>query len=364
MQRKPTNRLTRRHFSKLSAASFLLLMTSGIGTAVSLSQIQKSLGYASQEWGTTFSQLQCYYLGLDYRQAFQQICSLGLSRIRLCSYWHELEPIEQAYNFTVIDWLLDQSHKHGIEVVLTVGMKAPRWPEFHFPDWLQAQYDIQNTDQPIDANPAIADRTLKLIERLMTHTRHVSSVKYWQVENEPLLPLEISAGRFLSPEFLRQEVELVRSLARPEQKVLITTAINLPDPLIEEDNRAFQTSLKLADAIGINVYTKVPDGENSYLEPTSAYWQMLKTWRQALANHHKEAWISELQAEPWEPNQLVAIKQVDYPSASPQQVTSLVETLQNIGYATVMLWGCEYWYWHQQQGRNHWWQGIQQLIET
>lgn len=339
-------------------------MASGMGVTASLPHVQKFLRQRHQRWGTTFSQLQCHYLGLDYRQVFQRICSLGLSRIRLCSYWHELEPIKQGYDFTELDWLLDETHKRGIDVILTVGMKAPRWPEFHFPDWLQAQYDTQNTRQSIDANPAIAEYTLKLIERLITHTRDASSVTYWQVENEPLLRLEISAGRFLSPDFLQQEVDLVRSLARPHQKVLLTTAIHLPEPLADEDDRAFQTSLALADAIGINVYTKVPDGSDSYLEPIPGYWQKLTTWRQKLANHNKEAWIAELQAEPWEPNQLVPIKQVEYPSSSPEQVVSLAGTLTDIGYPKLMLWGCEYWYWHQQQGRNHWWQAIQQLLET
>jgi Beta-galactosidase len=214
--------------------------------------------------GTTFSQLQCYYLGLDYQETFRQLCDLGCDRIRLCSYWHELEATENQYDFKTLDWLLAESDRRGVKVVLTVGMKASRWPEFHFPKWLEDRYDTRASQQPIDSNAAIATRTLKLIDAIVSHTRDAPSVHYWQVENEPFVRFEITAGRWLSPQFVQKEVELVRGLARSHQKILLTAGIHLPNPQIEDD-QAFHASRKLADAVGINVYTKVPDGQQSYL---------------------------------------------------------------------------------------------------
>lgn len=314
--------------------------------------------------GTTFSQLQCKYMGLDYRDVFRHTCSLGFDRIRLCSYWNEIEPAENKFDFTALDWLLDESHKHGIEVVLTVGMKAPRWPEFHFPDWIKDRHNITQNSEAIDHNPTIADRTLNFTQKVIEHARKAPSIKYWQIENEPFTRLEITGGRHLSYEFVRLEAEVARTHALPEQKLLMTNAISLPSADLDEDDHAFEESLALADAIGINVYTKVPADASFYLEPQQPYWQKLQLWHQSLAANGKEDWIAEAQAEPWEPNQLVAMGKAEYPSSTPRRAASLVNSLTEIGYGTVMLWGCEYWYWQRKNGRNLWWWTMQQLVKA
>lgn len=313
--------------------------------------------------GTTFSQLQCYYLDLDYQDTFRQICDLGFDRIRLCSYWHELETVENQFDFKTLDWLLEESYRRGIKVVLTVGMKAPRYPEFHFPRWLEAYYDTRASEKPIDSNTAIAEGTFKLINAVVSHTRDASSIHYWQIENEPFVRFEITGGRFLSPEFVQQEVELVRSLARSHQKILLTAGIHLPTPQ-PEDDRAFHASRKLADAVGINVYTKVPDGKQSYLEPTEAYWRKLQIWQQVLTDDRKESWIAEAQAEPWEPHELVPVRKLSYPSSSPEQASELARSVAALGYGTALLWGCEYWDWNQKKGRSHWWDAKQNLARS
>jgi hypothetical protein len=313
--------------------------------------------------GTTFSQLQCRYLGLDNRETFQYLCSLGFRQVRLGSYWNEIEPIENQFDFSTLDWLLDESHRCGIEVILTVGMKAPRWTEFHFPNWLSSRNDTSGSSQPIDRHPEIRDRTLHFLEQVVDHTRSAPAIKYWQIENEPFARLEITGGRFLSEPFVRQEVERVRSLALPHQKILLTNAITLPAAQFPTDDRAFRTSLALADAVGINVYTKVPIGNSPfYVEALPPFWNKLKQWQQILVTSGKEAWIAEAQAEPWEPNELVAVKKIDYPSSHPARVQTLVTRLTAIGYTTILLWGCEYWYWHQKNGRNSWNLMVQRLL--
>lgn len=319
-----------------------------------------------QTLGTTFSQLQCQYLGLDYQTVFRQICRLGFDQIRLCCYWHELEPQPNQFDFTTLDWLLQESERHQIDLILAVGMKVPRWPEFHFPEWLSNQYETGRGYAPLDQrSPAVADQTLRLIDAVVNHTRHAAGVKYWQVENEPFTQLEITGGRFLSYQFVEQEVNLVRQLALPNQKVLLTGSISLPFADAAADAAAFQQCLAMADAVGLNVYSKVPLGQTAYyLEPQPAFWQTLHTWQRQLALHHKEIWIAEAQAEPWEPNQLVATQGLFHPSSSPQQAIDLVQRLIAVGYPNILLWGCEYWYWQQQQGQSTWWAAIQQLIQA
>jgi hypothetical protein len=313
--------------------------------------------------GTTFSQLQCHYLNLDVQETFRQVCGLGWDRLRLCSYWPELEPTPGKFDFTQLDWLLTESQKHGIEVILTIGMKAPRWPEFHFPNWLQARYDTNDRQNPIDHNQAIADHTLTFIEKVMRHTRHAPNLKYWQIENEPFTRFDITAGRWLSYPFLIKEVALARQLALPQQKLVMTNAIALPGGDRVEDEQALQISQTLADCVGINAYAKVPSWRPSfYLQPLPTYWQTLQRWQTLLNQNAKEQWIAESQAEPWEPNRLVSTHRFDHPSSSPWQARRLATYLGGLGYETVMLWGCEYWYWQKHQGRDEWWRTMQQLV--
>lgn len=316
--------------------------------------------------GTTFSQLQCRYLDLGYREAFRQICQLGLDQIRLCCYWNELEPQPNQFDFTTLDWLLEEADRQRIPVILAVGMKVPRWPEFHFPSWLSDRHETRAGKTPLDQrSPAVADYTLRFIDAVVSHTRDASAVNYWQVENEPFTQLEITGGRFLSYEFVRQEVELVRQLRQPQQQILLTGSITLPFADFAEDAAAFQECAATADAVGINVYSKVPVGQTRYyIEPQPSFWQTLQIWQTQLQQSGKAAWIAEAQAEPWEPQQLVATKGIHHPSSSPEQAIQLVDRLTTLGYPSILLWGCEYWYWHQQQGRSFWWETMQQLLQA
>jgi Beta-galactosidase len=303
---------------------------------------------------------------LDYRQAFAEICQLGLDRIRLCAYWNELQPDQDRWDFSTLDWLLDRCHQHKIEVVLAIGMKVPRWPEFHFPHWVSDRYDTGAGDQPLDQrSPAVADLTLHFVNTVIDRLRFAPAIRYWQVENEPFTKLEIAGGRFLSPEFVWQEVEMVRSRLWQSQKILLTNAIHLPQPKLEEDEPAFKSSAIAADAVGFNVYTKVPNGNSdTYLEPLEPFWQRLEQWQRILKTYQVEPWIAEAQAEPWEPQKLVAIDRAEYPSATPRRMRSLVTQLTAIGYDTILLWGCEYWYWQRTQRRNLWWHTVEKLIHA
>jgi hypothetical protein len=364
------NKLTRRHFTLLSTLSLISVMATRANASIAIpGSLIQNLDVVSslsmRRFGTTFSPLQCWYLGLDYREAFHQICQLGFKRIRLCGYWHEIQPTEQEFDFSTLDWQLEECDHYGIEVILTIGMKAPRYPEYHFPDWLKERYDTTQTSRPIDSNPGIAYHTLYLIDRIVRHTRSAPAIKYWQVENEPFARMDITHGRSLSPRFIQREVEVVRSLALPDQKILLTNAITLPHGQSSEDDRAFEASMKLADAIGFNVYTKVPQGATAtYVEAQSLYWKKLAAWQTILHQHGKEGWIAEAQAEPWEANELVPVKNVDYPSSSPIQATNLVNNVRAVGFNSILLWGCEYWYWHLKQGREQWWVGMQDLMSS
>ncbi len=313
--------------------------------------------------GTTFSQLQCRYLGIPAQKAFEQVCSLGFNLIRLCSYWSEIERSPNTFDFTMLDSLLGIAEKYSVDVVLTVGMKAPRWPEFHFPDWVKERYDTANTRQPVDANPALADLTLNFIQSVMQQTRNFPCIKYWQVENEAFNQPDVAGERYLSYEFVQREIALARVLALPGQSIILTNGISLaPVDFSRDDERAFRQSLNLADAVGINVYNKIGTFLGIYQSPFPVYWRKLANWQSRLKQAGKAAWITEAQAEPWEYQKLVAMERSAYPSASPKSATNLAVTLGQLDYSPVFLWGCEYWCWQKANGRNDWYSAIEQLL--
>jgi hypothetical protein len=314
------------------------------------------VSFLKPQLGTTFSQLQCRYLELNYQTAFRQIAALQFDWIRLCCYWNEIEPQPTQFDFTTLDWLLEECERWGVKVILAVGMKVPRWPEFHFPDWLIERYETGSGKTPLDhRSPAVAEQTLRFVETVVNHARHSSAIQYWQIENEPFTRLDITGGRFLSDQFVQQEVRLLRQLIRPHQKILLTGSITLPFANSAADEAAFQCCLTMADAVGFNVYSKVPIGQSSfYIEPHPSFWKTLQSWQTRLQSTGKAAWIAEAQAEPWEPHQLVPTKGIFHPSSSPQRAADLVQKLVALNYQTILLWGCEYWYWHWQHGRPFW----------
>ncbi len=310
--------------------------------------------------GTTFSQLQCRYLGLDMRETLRAVLSLEWDIIRVCAYWKEIEPSPGTFDFSTLDFLLNESLRARIPVILAVGMKSPRWPEFHFPLWVEARYPTTRTDRPLDAHPELAERALRYVDAVIHHIRDVEIVRYIQVENEPFNPVEVAGGRYLSPAFVRREVEQVRAIMRESQRIMLTNAINIL-PWGHDDEEALSQSMALADAVGINVYTRVPIGPSRYLEPLPPFWRKLHTWRKRLQAAGIEPWITEAQAEPWEWGYLVAPHLDNPPSASPERTGALVSRLARLGYPAVLLWGSEYWYWRKKHGDARWWNWIHHL---
>ncbi len=313
--------------------------------------------------GTTFSQLQCKYLGIDYREAYRQIATLGFDIVRLCAYWNEIEPQEGEYHFEALDWLLEATRKDSLAVVLAIGAKAPRWPEFHFPAWIEERHNTTQTSAPLDSDAGLAERTLTFIARVVEHARTAPNIRYWQVENEALNRLEVARRRYLSRAFVAREVAAVRSLAIDEQAVMLTNSVSMLPIDAGHDRVAFESSLAMADVVGLNVYTKVPLGPRVYLQPLPLYWCKLSSWRQKAAEQGKALWIAEAQAEPWEWNRLTATERLEYPSTSPTAAVALVTELAQRGFESVLLWGCEYWYWHRKQGSDTWWQAVTRLVK-
>lgn len=286
--------------------------------------------------GTTFSHRHAKWLELSVEQTFKDILSLRFDVIRLGLYWDEIEKEKRVYDFTSITSLLDLCQKHNQKVILTIGMKAPRWPEYYLPQWISSQSEAE-------------EQVFSFIQESINKLSSYSCITHWQVENEPLDP---SGPQRMSIryEVLKEEVTLVRSLdSRP-------IVINVWGNLLTFRN-SFARAKELADVVGVNLYYKTPFWKYFYVGP----WNRARTLKQQILTCPKPVWITELQAEPWER------KGKDFRADNPETISvSLLKQYIAKAYRLdaegIFLWGSEYWVYRKQKKDMRIWNCVQEIL--
>ena len=233
------------------------------------------------DYGVTFSPKYARYLKLDWQKTYIQILDgLQVKNLRLPGYWDSVEPKRGQFNFAETDYLLTEAGKRGARVILVVGVRQPRWPECHVPAWAKGL--------------SVADRrreVLRFIAQTVERYKDHPAVWAWQVENEPLLKSFGEDCDMPDKSFLKQELELVRSLSN---KTIIMT---------DSGELGFWiTSMQLSDIFGTTVYRKVYDkwlGYTTYPVPPAFYGMKSNLVRSVFARNNRKTIIAELQAEPW-----------------------------------------------------------------
>lgn len=324
---------------------------------------------AAMRIGVTFSQHEAEYRALPWQQAYQNVLEASPALVRLAAYWTEIEPVPGTYDFATIDWLLDQAKDRHQQVVLTVGMKAPRWPEYYLPSWLRKDISVPDGGD-ISSDPRVRSETLEFLRRVVQHVGDQSVIAAWQVENEALDP---SGPRrwSIGADFLAQEVGVVRELDPLDRPVIVNTFVEtqplsqLPRARSALLARA-RTALQVADVLGLDVYpgrTIDMFGHDVSVRWPAWVWSGALSDLRALATDEgKDAWIVEGQAEPWK----VAGKAPPpiWPGAvvDPSSVKRTVSKFQSLGYTTVLLWGSEHWEDARINRQDGWWNAMTQMF--
>ena len=298
--------------------------------------------------GTTFSPERALASGMDDLEAFQRLEDMGFAPIRLTVSWDAV----YANGFGRLDRLVAEAERRGQPLVLAVGMKAPGWPEFHVP----ARY-FGATPGDLDLRTAALGHVRRSVARYRT-SRVIAA---WQLENEPL----DAAGPWrwrLSRDFLLQEIAEVRYL---DPRPIVLSAfgpIRRTCDHVSSLDGCDADALAGADAVGsvpellgllgprdvlgLDVYTGVGVSRAADCWPARA-----AGWLSLAAGARRQVWITELQAEPWEPTPAT----LDQPlSTSPARITADFATLRRLGYREILLWGSEYWLRRARQGDERW----------
>ena len=266
-------------------------------------------------------------LGVDPQTNMDALLNIGVKQFRLVSYWSDGEPNQGQYDFTQLDWQFQKAEAAHAKIILTIGLRQPRWPECHIPNWA-SQEPTSVWEPQLNA----------YMSAVMERYKSSPSLQSYQLENEYFLHgfgtcTNYDRSRLIDEYSLVKSLDSVHPVIIPRSDNAIGIPVNKPQP----------------DEFSISIYRRVWDATVShrYLEyPYPAwYYGFLAGW-QKIADH-KDMMIGELQAEAWAPHG-ESITQTNLAEQNKSINAKRLSDVFNYGKATGMrsidLWGSEYWY--------------------
>jgi len=281
---------------------------------------------ASPDIGVSFSTKYSRELGIEPKAAFTALLSeMGIKKLRLMSYWDEHEPAPGQYNFDELDWLFDEAKNHGAKISLAVGLRQPRWPECHEPEWAKGLGEAER-------NTALQRYIDEVVNRYKSHPALVS----WQLENE-------AQNRVFGNCTDHDRQRIINEYQRLKQ-------LDTDHPVIMSlsDQHGLPVSQPVPDIYGISVYRVFYNklGYHGYITYPTPQWYhrlrkfVIEKW------HNRPVIIHELQMEPWGPRSIPEMDTAEQnKSMDRQRMQKNFHFGQRIGTSTMYLWGAEWWYW-------------------
>lgn len=315
---------------KLLAVFFIALGLLSLSAGEYIRSLPPVSSDRSITWGVTFSDKFARELGLDWQGAFKAVITdLKPERIRLVAYWDQIENKKGVFDFQNLDWMFRELDGTGTEVILAIGMKMPRWPECHVPEWAR-ELSVEERESALRA----------YLREVVLHFRSESQIIMWQVENEPYLNFGECHARGV--DFLKKEIELVRAL---DGRPILTTDGGEYGRWVE--------AAREGDVFGTTMYRKIyPEVIGEYtgiieypLSPTffRVKEQLVRWWN---TEPHKPYLVIELQGEPWSHLHLSETPLSEQLSTfSPEYFSETIEYAVATEFDEYYLWGAEWWYW-------------------
>lgn len=280
--------------------------------------------------GSSYSIKYADELGIDWQEAYVALLEdIDIQSLRLMTYWDMYEIEDDVYDFQSLDWQMDQAQKNGAKVSLAMGLRQPRWPECHQPDWA----DELNRE---DRNAELEEYIAVVVDRYKDHP----ALESYQLENEALnhwFGICNVHDRKLIRERLVNEFDLIKELD-PEHPVIMSLS----------DQHGIPIGEPTPDIYGYSIYRVVYNTQlfpGYLIYPTPVWYHRM---RAQIVEWIKDRPIivHELQLEPWGPEATVNLS-IDEQnrSMSPKQMYRNVDFARQIGLDEAYLWGAEWWYW-------------------
>lgn len=288
-------------------------------------------------YGVTFSTLYSEEIGLDWREVYRAtLDELGVKHLRIPVYWDRVEKVKDSYDWSEIDYQVEEAGKRNADVILAIGRRVPRWPECHIPQWAKERpWEEQKKE------------VLEILRATVERYKNNSTISMWQVENEPYLRYfaDGSCGEF-DEAFLHEEIALVRSLDSR--------------PIMQTDGGNFGTwigAYHAGDVFGTSMYLYFwrPDvGAFRTVLPAAYYHAKSNAVRMLFGE--KKIILSELSLEPWlaaHINDVPIEEQISRMSVGKMQ--EITEYARQSPFDMQYLWGIEWWYWMKEKGHPEFW---------
>jgi len=276
-------------------------------------------------------------IDLDWKQAYNEILDeFQPQKMRLAAYWTEIEKQPGEYNFEDLDWLIDETSKREIDMILEFGLKSPRWPECYIPEFYE--------NDKIERELALLRYEKAVVERY----RDNPQIIIWQVENEPFLPFGHCIEGAVDENLVDKEIEQTKQL--DDSRPIMTTDSG--------ELGLWYKAASRGDMFGTTLYRiiyKEPFGYVHY--PLGPSFFKIKAWFISTFAAQDNVIVSELQAEPWGPGWWPGLSiEEQYKSMSPEKFDEIVVYTQKTGFPEAYLWGVEWWYWlkHTQNHSEMW----------
>ncbi|MDD5464448.1 MAG: beta-galactosidase [Candidatus Moranbacteria bacterium] len=279
--------------------------------------------------GVTFSYIYAEQIGLDWKEAYLAMLNdLKIKHIRLPIYWDRVEGVEGSYDFSHIDWQLEQARNAGAEIILVIGQKVPRWPECYVPKWVGE--DPSNL--PADR---LKEKLLAFEEVVINRYKdnHPEIIR-WQVENEPFLNFGICSK--VDTELLDSELVKVRELD-PSRPIVVTDSGELS---------LWVNAAKRADVFGTTMYREVYSQKMGHWRyPIGPNFFKIKQLMIEIFADQENAIVIELQGEPWVAGWTIdAPVEVQLASMNAEILKENIEFAKKTGMNEIYIWGVEWWY--------------------
>jgi hypothetical protein len=227
--------------------------------------------------------------------------------------------------------------------MLAIGMKTPRWPECHIPEWAKGL--SKEKQQEV---------ILKMLEAVIGRYQNHLAISSWQVENEPLF----SFGQcpWVDEDFLKKEAALARGLDATRKPVVISES--------GEGSWWFRAA-GIGDLVAVTMYRRVYFHEiKTYITyPIPPAFYRIKARIIDLV-FKKSVICGELQAEPWAANQIYDGGDGDAKTMAIGQFKNNIEFAKSTGMNEFYLWGSEWLYWMKtKHGRPEFWEEAKTLFK-
>ncbi len=275
------HRLPKRRWLRLALISLTAVITLLILVMYGISQWYIHSQKQEQKLGVSFIPDYAASLGVDPQQTMDSLTGIGVKNFRFVSYWSDIERTPGQYDFSQLDWQFEKAEAADAKVILTLGLRQPRWPECHIPDW--AANEPREVWQP---------QLLNVMTAVVERYKDSPSLDRYQVENEYFLKGFGSCTDF-SRDRLVTEYNLVKSLD-PKHGIIVARSNNA---------LGFPVGAPTPDEYSISVYKRVWDAgvTRRYLEyPFPAWFYAYIAGTQKIFQH-RDMIVGELQAEAWPP---------------------------------------------------------------